>query len=59
MKDYKDYSDFIILILTIIVFIILGFCFFLVFNEVNKCTNKGGIVIQGRCVKKEVLVNEK
>lgn len=56
MKKIKDYSEFIVLIIALI---IIGFCLFLVFNEANECKDKDGTLIQGRCVKKEVLINGK
>jgi hypothetical protein len=55
MKENKDYLS---IIVAIIFFIYVVIILFLVFNKVNECNNKDGIVIQGRCVKKEVLVNE-
>ena len=56
MKKNKDYLGYIILIIGLI---LIGFILFLVFNKANECINKGGILIQSRCVKKEVLVNDK
>ena len=54
IKDF--FSEYIGLILGILVMIISLFIFF---NKANECENKGGAFIQGRCVKKEVLVDDK
>lgn len=46
-------------ILAIVFNKLIMFCLFLVINKFNECENKGGTYIQGRCVKKEVLVDDK
>ena len=55
MIKIKDYSEYIGLILGIL---LISFSLFIFISKFNECENKGGTFIQGRCVKKEVLVDD-